>query len=194
MNAQIRLSPGGSQLMFQDEAYGDMLIFPTTSNQAIRMGVVVGEKATMALHSNVAVVNGMVAAGGVNTQQVTATGLTLGLYDPAYVINGVTIPPGTTIPYGDHNTMLTVDTSDAHVLSTRSNAVMLTNNPPTTYKLLSDLTIADNGKVLVALNMSGVADATVAIRDAGDTTTVKTVSVPPSANRQFVWYGASWYA
>ena len=83
MKAQFKLSPI-SNSVFINEKPGDVLIYPTTSNQNILMGNMAGRNPVLTLQSNAAVVGGsLTTEGGINTNLMQATGLFLTPYDPS---------------------------------------------------------------------------------------------------------------
>ena len=62
------------------------------------------------------------------------------------------------------------------------------------YKLVSNgLTSADNGTSKTIVNTSSTEDAFVDVRDAGDTTTLNTLTIPKSGSATVVWYATRWY-
>ena len=61
------------------------------------------------------------------------------------------------------------------------------------YKLLSTLTAENDGLVKTLINLSSTDAATVNVRDAGDATTLKSVSVPTSGSAQVAWMSGAWY-
>ena len=152
------------------------------------MGAGTGDIATLALHSNAAVFNGQLTAGGLNSWVVSTSAVTLRVHEPeqAMLLSSDAFAPWLAPP----GYLLTYNTGDAALIDAHGyNAVILDGT--TAYKLLP---ANNDGSTITFLNASASTAAEVDVRDAADTTTLRTISVPAGTTKQLAWYGARWFA
>jgi hypothetical protein len=82
LSATLKLS-SASNSYFNNEGAGDLLIYPTSSNQKILIGNKASQHALLQLHDTTANVGGTINAANVSTNLVQATGIHLSTYDPS---------------------------------------------------------------------------------------------------------------
>ena len=79
--ATFKLS-SASNSYFANEGQGDVLIYPSTSNQRLLLGNVPSKQAVLQLDEMTANVSGTMNATNVSTNLIQSTGIHLSTYDP----------------------------------------------------------------------------------------------------------------
>ena len=175
--ARIQVSNGSNDdsVLFRDEKIGDLLFATGSSNQTVAMGTQRGTRALLAIGSEAATVTGDVLSVHVTSRTLASRGILLG-------IASADAPPS-------------IDASNASLLSIVPDVnalVPATNNAA--YKLLA--TPHHEGKVKYVLNHSSPVGASNAaalmLRDAGDTTTLEMVTIPPHGKTRLTSFAGAW--